>query len=65
MVSIQYIFQIFKKKLNFLNIHVGRFCDNENLFSEKKYLWMSENKFFKNEKIWILKMLYDKHLLDF
>ena len=34
MISIQYIFQIFKKNLNFLTIHLGRFCDNKNLFFE-------------------------------
>ena len=66
MVSIQYIFQIFKKNLNFLTVHLERFCDNKNLFFEngrqKINLIIT---FLKNEKIWILKMLYGKHLLDF
>ena len=66
MVSIQYIFQIFKKNLNFLTVHLERFCDNKNLFFEngrqKINLIIT---FLKNEKIWILKMLYGKRLLDF
>ena len=66
MVSIQYIFQIFKKNLNFLTVHLEMFCDNKNLFFEnggqKINLIIT---FFKNEKIWILKMLYHKHLFDF
>ena len=66
MVSIQYIFQIFKKNLNFLTVHLERFCDYKNLFFEngrqKTNLIIT---FLKNEKIWILKMLYGKHLLDF
>ena len=45
---------------------MGRFCDNKNLFFEngrqKINLIIT---FLKNEKIWILKMLYGKHLLDF
>ena len=38
-------FSDFKKKFKFSDVHVGRFCDNENLFFKKKYLWTSENKF--------------------
>ena len=66
MVSIQYFFQIFLKNLNFLTVLLERFCDNKNLFFEngrqKINLIIT---FLKNEKIWILKMLYHKHLFDF
>ena len=58
MESIQYIFQIFKKNLNFLTVHLGRFCDNKNLFVEngRQKINLIIN-FLKNEKIWILKAL--------
>ena len=44
----------------------GRFCDNKNLFFENGRQKINLIIIFlKNEKIWILKMLYGKHLLDF
>ena len=66
MISIQYIFQIFKKNLNFL-MWWG-FVITKIYFSKRKKRRWKINlfiNFLKNEKIWILKMLYGKHLLDF
>ena len=66
MVSIQYIFQIFKKNLNFLTVHLERFCDNKNLFFENGRQKMNLIiNFLKNEKIWILKTICGKHLICF
>ena len=61
-----YFSDFFKKNLNFLTVHLGRFCDNKNLFFEngRQKINLIIN-FLENENIWILRMLYGKHLLDF
>ena len=62
MISIQYIFQILKKNSDFLTSMWGGFS-KRNIYGRQKINLIIN--FLKNEKIWILQMLYGKHLLDF